>query len=276
MPWIDDLPAEVADSLSDEVKTNPTLIQYNTLEDALKGHIQTKSLVGSSIRIPSEDASDTDKQEYLDKLLSHAPNLMLKPDFAEADQASEFYRTIGKPEGADKYTMPEGHKLVDSVESEIREIAFKSNLTQAQFANLAAEMDSRNQQLTENIQGQAEQAMSDLKAKWGMTFEDRIETAKKTAVDVYPGRDVTTLSAADLEAMYTVHESLTGKGAQVKNQTEGQPTGMTPDEARTRADEIMRKAHDRKTDLSDQERRDLVMKAIAIKQKHIPEFAEAP
>ena len=159
MPWIDDLPAEIADSLSDEVKTNPTLIQYNSLEDALKGHIHTKSLVGSSIRIPGEEAGETDKQEFYDKLLNNAPNLMLKPDFAEPDQTNEFYRTIGKPEGADKYAMPDGNTLDAGVEAEIREIAFNSNLTQAQFSTLAKEMDSRNTTAVENLQGQADTAM---------------------------------------------------------------------------------------------------------------------
>ena len=56
MSWIDDLPAEVADSLSDDIKVNPTLNQYKSLEAALEGHIQTKSAMGHSIRIPGDEA----------------------------------------------------------------------------------------------------------------------------------------------------------------------------------------------------------------------------
>ena len=274
MPWIDDLPAEIADSLSDEVKTNPTLIQYNSLEDALKGHIQTKSLVGSSIRIPGEDAGETDKQEFYNKLLNNAPNLMLKPDFAEPDQSNEFYRTIGKPEGSDKYVMPEGNTLDAGVEAEIREIAYNSNLTQAQFSNLAKEMDSRNTTAIENLQGQADTAMQELKGKWGMTFEDRIQTAQNQAKELYPTRDVATLTAADLQAMYTVSEQLTGKGAQAKTQTDGQPTGITPTEAREQAAEIMRKIHDPKSGLEHAEKMRLQYKRIDLLKKYVPEFAE--
>lgn len=273
MPWIDDLPAELADSLSSEIKENPTLIQYNTFEDLLNGHINTKSLVGSSIRVPGEDAGDEDRTEFYNKLINKAPNLMIKPDFSEPEQAQEFYNLFGKPGDATQYKMPEGHTLQPDVESELREMGFSANMNQEQFQKMVTEMDSRNTQLQENVKGQTEKSMADLKGKWGMTFEERMAAAKKVNERFYPGRDSTHLNASDLESLYNINESLTGKGPQVATQigTEG---GITPQEAREQGAEIMRRVHDPKSTLEPHEKLALIHKRINLLKKYVPEFAE--
>lgn len=274
MPWIDDLPAEMADSLSEEIKTNPTLAQYNSLEEALKGHIETKSLVGSSIRVPGPDAGDEDKQAFYQKLMDRVPNLMVKPDFSEPEQATEFYNLFGKPGDATQYTMPEGSKLAPDIESELREMAFTSNLNQEQFQKMVGEMDNRNNELVENTTAQYDEAMSSLKGKWGMTFEERMTAAKKMNEQFYPGRDFDNLAAGEREALYSISESLTGKGPQVATQGDGQVMAMTPGEAREQADEIMRRVHDPKSDLGQPEKMALINKRIKLLQTYVPEFAE--
>ena len=276
MPWIDDLPAEVADSLSDEVKTNPTLIQYKTLEDALQGHIKTKSLVGSSIRIPGPDAGNEDKNEFYQKLIDKDLGLMLKPDFSEPEQAQDFYNLFGKPTEATLYKMPEGHSLTADVESEMREIGFSSHMNQEQFQNMVTEMDTRNKQMLDNVLGKTSEDMEGLKGEWGMTFDDRTKAAKKMNEQFYPGREFDSLGAADRKSLYDISESMTGKPSPIAAAGDGQPLQMAPAEAEERVHEIMRKAHDQSNDLTEQERLALVWKATDMKKKYIPRFAEQP
>lgn len=273
MPWIDDLPEEISDSLSEEIKTNPTLAQYNSLEEALKGHIETKSLVGSSIRIPGPDASEDDQQAFYQKLIDRDLGLMKKPDFSEPEQAKEFYDLFGKPPEATQYKLPEDAKLPVDVESEIREMALAANLNQEQFGKLALEMAGRNTQMSENIQTQYDEAMQSLKGKWGVTFDERMAAAKKANEDFYPGRDFDSLPAGDREALYAISESMTGKAAVAAGDGDGVPTGMTPTEAREQADEIMRRVHDPKSKLEHSEKMALINKRIKLLQDYVPEFA---
>jgi hypothetical protein len=275
MPWIDDLPAEIADSLSEEVKENPTLAQYNSLEEALKGHIKTKSLVGSSIRVPGPDAGEEDTQAFYQKILDKDLNLMLKPDFSEPEQAKDFYNLYGKPGDAAQYKMPEGHTLAPDVESELREMSFSAHMNQEQFQNLVTGMDGRNQQLQENTKGQYDESMESLRGKWGMAFEDRSTAAKEINKEYYPDRLFDNLTASEREALYAISESLTGKGAQVAGQGDGQVAAVTPTEAREQAEEIMRRVHDPKSDLDHSAKMALINKRIKLLQKYVPEFAEA-
>ena len=274
MPWIDDLPVEVADSLSDEVKTNPTLIQYKTLDDMLKGHIQTKSLVGSSIRVPGEDAGEKDMGEFYQKLMTKVPNLMMKPDFSEPEQASEFYNLFGKPADASNYMLPDGAKLPVDVEGEIRDMAFKSNLNQEQFQILASEMDSRNNQMVENLEDKTSGDMESLKGEWGLTFEDRSTAAQKMNEMFYPGRDFDLLGAAERKSLFTISESMTGKPSPVAATTDGALVKMTPAEAEERAAEIMRRIHDPKSEMDQGEKMALINKRIQLLKTYVPRFAE--
>ncbi|GAG81166.1 unnamed protein product [marine sediment metagenome] len=140
---------------------------------------------------------------------------------------------------------------------------------------LATEMDSRNNQMVDNIQGKTEEAMESLRGKWGMAFEDRSTAAKEINKEYYPDRLFDNLTASEREALYAISESLTGKGAQVAGQGDGQVAAVTPTEAREQAEEIMRRVHDPKSELDHSAKMALINKRIKLLQKYVPEFAEA-
>ena len=272
MSWMDDLPTELVDSLSDEIKANPTLQQYKTFEDALTGHINTKSALGRSIRIPGDDAGETDKEAFLEKLMNNAPSLMVKPDFAEKEQASEFYKTLGMPDDFSKYENPEGFNLDTEIEAQLREVLHGANLTNQQYQEVVTKLSSMNDQTVENNQTVQTQDMDDLAGKWGVTLEGRLASAKKMNEEFYPGRNFDGLNSSELQALYNIHESVTGKGAQAPLQP-GTPGGMTPQEAQEQAGEIMRRIHDPKSELSHKEKMDLQDKRIKILQTYVPKYA---
>jgi hypothetical protein len=272
MSWIEDLPAEVADSLSDEIKTNPTLQQYKTFEDVLTGHINTKSALGRSVRIPGEDAGESDRAEFLEKLINNAPELMKKPDFADPMQSNEFYQTLGMPDEFSKYENPEGVSLDVDTEAELREILHAAKLTNKQYQEVFTKFASMSDQTVENNQTVKTHEMEELAGKWGVTLDARLSAAKKMNDEFYPGRDFDNLSSGELQALHNIHTSVTGKGAQAPSQP-GTPGGMTPQEAQEQAAEIMTRIHDPKSELSHKEKMDLQDKRIRILQTYVPKYA---
>jgi len=66
-----------------------------------------RSMMGQSIRVPTDDASKEDKAAFNQRLMEKVPNLMQKPDADNADVMDAFYNQMGRPEEAAKYDAPE-------------------------------------------------------------------------------------------------------------------------------------------------------------------------
>ena len=272
--WIDDLPAEQADTISDEDK--PLAAKYDSLGEYMKGATNAQSRLGNSVRVPGPDAPAEDVTAYHQKLINMDSKLMEKPDLTGGDQTETFYRSIGKPEKAEDYVMPDGIKLPDETQVQMKEVGFTSNMTQANFKTWAQDIDARNTVTMDGLTSAAETDMGALKTKWGMAYDERSAAARKVMADTgsYPGREFDTLGAADIESLYAINGMLTGKGAQVHDQP-GAGTGeIDTAEAQSRIEEMSRKANDRNNDLSPQERTQLIQKVIKMKQKYIPRFAQ--
>jgi hypothetical protein len=266
MPWIDDLPAEIADSISDEQKANPIVTKYNTFGDFLDGAINTAASVGNSLRVPGPDAPQSDVDAYHEKLIGLDPKLMLKPDFAEPEQGETFYKMLGKPEEAGEYPMPEGATLPDDVQKEMREIAFEANMTKEQFQNWAKGMETRHNATVESLTEQNDNAWKELNGKWGTATEERKVAARKMAEEFGNGIDLDGLTAQQTEMFYSIYE-----GAVQPAEPMG---GMTVDEVREQAAEIMRKVHDPESGLSHGEKMKLIEKRTELLVKHDPRFKD--
>jgi len=142
---------------SEDLRADKTLAQFNSLEDALRGHISlAKKLGGDKIPLPGKDA---------------------KPEDWNA-----FYNSIGRPEKPDGYKMPEnlpdGVALDDSIISKFREHAHKQGLTANQFASAVrfqAEMVAAAQAemvaAGDKLRGEA---LTKMKSELGSAFGDRM------------------------------------------------------------------------------------------------------
>lgn len=260
------LPNEILETLPEELRGNESLSRFNSVEDLAKSFVETKSLVGQSIRIPPEEAGPEARNEFLTKLVNNAPEVMLKPNFSEEDQSEEFWKTLGKP---DEYALPEGVEFPEEVVRDLTGFAEKSNLTKAQFDTLMTEMFTSHQSLLGTQKEQFDADHSDLRAKWGMAYDQRIAAAKRANEELYGGnRDFDTLPAIELEAMYAHDTAVTGKGAPAAHQPGQVSDAMTPDEANMRAAEILRRVMT-ETDLT-QEEKDILMRK---REKILVEFA---
>ena len=230
MSWIDELSEEARSALPEDIKENPTLSRYKSIEDMAQGHIEIRSTLGNSIRIPTEDAGVDAVKEFTDKLVERVPNLMYKPKFEDAEQTTEFYRTLGRPEDISGYENPEGTQLEEAVEEEIRAMALEANLSASQYKKFVAGMSTRAEQVTEsNTQAKAED-LNVLKDKWGLTMDDRVGSAMRVNEEFFPGRPFDRLSSKEIEGLYNMSKAVTGKGAQAATHGEQTQSKLTPDE----------------------------------------------
>ncbi len=255
------LPQEILDSIPEDYRENETLKKFDDVGALAKSYVEANSMLGRAIRIPGEDAGEDDRAKFLEKLINNAPELMMKPDLSERDQSEEFFTTLGKPLAPDEYTRPEDVKLDENVEAELRQVLHEANLTDAQFQKVIQQFSERESQRQEQMSLAQEESMGELKGKWGVTYEDRINAAQRMNEQFYPGRDFAEVSPKEMEALYNIHVAHTGKAAPAAHQQQANE-GMTPQEAQEQADEIMRKVHDPKSNLSHEEKMRLINKRI--------------
>ena len=233
------LPNEILETLPEELRDNETISRFNSVEDLAKGFIETKSLVGSSLRIPQPEAGDEARTEFLNKVIRHAPELMLKPEMENPEQSKEFFRTLGMPEEPDGYQNPEDLSLNADVENELRTVLHEAGVTNAQYQNIMAAFAQRETETRENFDNMRKQQEEELKGKWGQTFDERTEFAKKINEQFYPGRDFDSLTTADIEGLYQVHKAVNGQKPQGATQPATPSDKLPPAEAMRRANEIM-------------------------------------
>lgn len=263
------LQAELLEQIDEKYRDHPSLKDFDNVGALAKSYVETKAMIGNSMRIPSEDAGPEAYSEFINSLVTKVPTVMVKPDFTEPKQSDEFYATMGVPDDMAKYENPEDTALIPDVEAEIRAIALKAKMTPFQYKTFIAELATREAETTTNLTAKRDGDFSALAGKWGTTHDARIEAAKKTNEEYFPGRPFEQLNTAEIEGLYAISESVTGKGATVATQAGGEiSTGMTPAEATERAAEIMKRIHNPNSGLSHDEKIALSHKRIDLLVKH--------
>ncbi|GAG53998.1 unnamed protein product [marine sediment metagenome] len=190
---------------------------------------------------------------------------MLKPDFTQEVQREEFYRTIGKPEKAEDYEKPEGSTLDDATEAELRELGFKHHLTKAQLKGFMQDLSGLQKQTLTNIEEARETGKQSLKDEWGMATEERTDAAFKVLEEFPDGRSTENLTPSEIKALYKVHTSLTGKGAQIHSQQDAQPSHRrTPKEAKDYYESVLKRVSQNKEGLTREEQMRLTKDAMDV------------
>ena len=234
---------EWMENLSEDLQGSEVLGQYDSPEAAFKGLIETKSALGNSLRIPSQEASGDEMEQFVNKLIERVPHVMLKPDLDNDDAAKLFYKSLGVPDAADAYAKPEDVTLSDEMEAGARQVAHELKLTPTQYAAFTKRL-AEQQAETATAQTDAHtQAMASLKDKWGLDYDKRMAAAKKLHETFFAestGLAFENLDPAALPGLYENAKALgiTGDGGQFNKQESG-PTGMTPGEAQERINEML-------------------------------------
>lgn len=235
------LPSEILETLPEELQTDPSLVKFDSIQDLAKSYKEMSAFQGRSIRIPGEDAGAEARQEFINKLVNNAPELMVKPDFTNPEQADEFYATLGVPDDFSKYENPENTALDPEVEAQLREVLHTAKLTPVQYQKVVKQLSDMNAEAIENNNQLRKSDLESLSGKWGNALEQRMEAARKANEEFYPGRSFDNLSSAEIEGLYQIHESVTQPAStQAASQPKESALRLTPAEAEAQAAEIMR------------------------------------
>jgi hypothetical protein len=156
---VESKPVSWIDSLSDELKGNATLSKFKDVESLAKSYVNAQKLIGSSVKVPGEGATE--------------------------QELAEFYGKLGRPESVDKYNLPElttGETFEDLKDS--LERMHKANLTDAQVKEILAIHNDRHSKMLEAIQEKAKADEESVKKLWGNDYDKNISLAKNTAKEL--------------------------------------------------------------------------------------------
>ncbi len=76
----------------------PALADFKDINSLAKAFIDTKAMVGQSIRVPSKEAGADDLKSFHDSLIAQVPGLLFKPDMDDDAAMNALFKSIGLPE----------------------------------------------------------------------------------------------------------------------------------------------------------------------------------
>jgi hypothetical protein len=237
--WLSALPAEM--------QSNATLQDIKTVESLAKQLIDTKAMVGSSVRVPSADASAEDMTAFRNSLLEKNVGLMAIPDTDNAELMAEVHKAMGQPEEASGYAKPEKWPgMSDERFGALTAAAHKIGMSKSHFEAMMTTManDSNNQ--FSQMDTAFKSDIDTLKGEWGRAYEPKVARATNVATQLEaPPALIAALSegsadSATLRWLDKVAEKFSGEGVALVTD----PGGLsedTPGELRERVAELTKK-----------------------------------
>lgn len=178
------------DSLPEDLRGEVGLKDFKDVGGLAKSFIDSQRMIGNSIRIPGEDASDEVRNEFYQKL-SEVPGVMRSPNMDDADAMGQFYNALGRPESAEGYKLDIGEDIsLDAGQvDKFKEFAHKNGFNNKQVNELMKfEVERANAQ-SEMAEVKRNEAEAVLREKWGHEYSNRVNGAKlalKSYSEKYP------------------------------------------------------------------------------------------
>ena len=180
---------ELTELLDTELKEESSLKDIKDVNSLAKSYVNAQRMLGNAIRIPTEDAGDEDKKEFLEKL-TKVPGIVKLPDGSNKDELDAFLNKIGRPTSSEDYkiNLPENMGTDTKAVDAFKQTAFEAGLTNDQAAKV---LGFYTQQLvapqTEEMERTRVEGEKMLKEKWGPDYNARLNGAK-LAVSKYTER----------------------------------------------------------------------------------------
>lgn len=215
-------------TLPENLRNDPTIVNYKTVEDVAKALVETKALVGRSIRPLGQNATPEEKKQYVEKLLQSDPALIYAPD-GDEEAAKRLFKKLGRPDKPDDYKFDEEAATAAGLKpSDLRALAVTAGLTQAQASQLAKVMVDANLE----TKRQTTLAAAALKERWGAAHEERTLSAKAAAMKMgLNEQEVAALSPRQLEAFYGVARAVGVNQNEFREHGTHVVAPLTPEEA---------------------------------------------
>jgi hypothetical protein len=171
-------------TISEEYRQSANIADFKDINELAKSYVEQSKLVGNSVRIPGEDASEESRQEFLAKIKG-IPGVLINDD----ENKGSIYDALGRPEKPENYNFtdivpedlhaqrPEFLPEIDQFRNQAHELG----LSQQQAAALMAAEVAKKQAAHEAAMKAYESGDSKLKEVWGDDHNNRREIATKVA-----------------------------------------------------------------------------------------------
>lgn len=207
-----------------------------------------RSHLGQSIRIPSKEAGTEDWDKFNSRLQEKVPTLINRPDLTDKEAAAQFYGSLGRPEKADDYTMPEfdTKEKLDMKQAEaFREVAHDIGLNQRQFEDVVKKFTTDNLELHAVRQDKLKTELEGLQKDWGFAYDKNNNIVKNFlaqsgAPDGVKGIfESGAMDAVSRKWFLDLASKFGGEETNFSNDNNSFHGKITPDEAVKRISEIM-------------------------------------
>lgn len=164
--------------LDEDLRSNPSLTDFKDVNSLAKSFVNAQSMIGSSIKIPSQDAGEEQLNNFYSKLES-------VPNVARLDgDLNDLYTKLGRPESHDQYTIDYGEyedKINKDKVGTYAEVAHEVGLTNDQFSKLVAKQVELEASEFQANQQKMEAYQEQLRKNWGESYDQRLHAAKHMA-----------------------------------------------------------------------------------------------
>lgn len=229
------------EALPEQLRADPALKDFKDPGALATSYLETKKLVGSSLRPPGPEASAEARKEFADKLLATVPGLVYLPEDekARAEVEGAVWSKLGRPKEAKEYSAPAGVELPAEALDALRAEAAEEGLTRKQF-----EARAKRAAVVLEARGKGALEMkAALKRELGAAYEERVGQAVAAAEKVgFPAALVQALKAGEVDlatfkAISAVAKGF-GQGVEIGGQNGAGGGKATPAEALMRMAEI--------------------------------------
>jgi len=236
-----------SDGASD-LANNPALADFKDVNGLAKAFVDTKAMMGQSVRIPSKDAGADDMKAFHDTMIEKVPSLMPTPDMTDDASVASIMKKLGMPEKHDKYEMPEveGWDVSDERKTFLQEKAYEAGFTNNQFKKFVKDLAVSEKAGSDAFDSEVATGMAALQTAWGAAYTSKMEQVYKIAEATGAPKDLLEAITAGVAGADTLKwldglvKAVGSEDFQVSTQKPGSG-GITPIEARERASELRNK-----------------------------------
>ena len=175
------------DSISEEFRGSDHIKNYDSIDALAKGHIEANDLISKSIRIPGEDADDTVRNSFYEKLIG-VDGVVRIPAEGDEEGIKAFYQKLGVPENADGYEgvkqpdkLEPGMEYDKNMEDWFKQTAHANNLSPKQAEGLYEAWNEVQAEKAKLMIGEMQSMTETLKKEWGNDWDKRIAMVHNTA-----------------------------------------------------------------------------------------------
>jgi len=237
------------EGLPEELKTEASLADFTDIPALAKAFVDTKAMVGRSVRVPGKDAGAEDWDKFHNGLMERVPSLMLKPDMSDSEAMSKTYIAMGRPEEAAKYVSPEidskGLELNLAFIDAFKDTAYKNGLNQKQFDGFVQDVVADSIVVARDNQALMDADTKKLVDTWGAAYDNNLKIALAIADKVDAPKYISeplhsnNPPFATAVFMLGLADSLGVETSEIIKHPKGGPV-MTPDDAKLTMSEMRR------------------------------------